>query len=383
MNTKKIAQLGSALALLLVAGQASAATCNNASNIQRSFANGSTWDFCWEFDSNVGIVLSDIHYTTTRGLRRRMMKSVSLAQLDLMLSDGSQTIRQIGNMGANSQPLNSSDCPDGLIVDDANSDACVAIRARGYASKYYSEQSQGQVMSLSIRAERASGIYVQRMQFYDDGTFEGHIGHGGNAKYTNNDQQFGWPVSGVSGGSVITGFTVNAVWRIDTDIGESGDDDSVEIIEIVPSSDRRKKNLVIRAANTEFASDINPNLKRSWRVLDRGILNNDSHPVSLHLEAMDSGHLFKAPALATWSSNDVYVTRYNGCEQLASRNPGGCASGIEQFVNGESIASADVVLWYRSSFYRLPRSEDRAGFVPGWSGFRLTPRDWTATSTQE
>ncbi|MEZ4728690.1 MAG: hypothetical protein R3E79_16270 [Caldilineaceae bacterium] len=113
---------------------------------------------------------------------------------------------------------------------------------------------------------------------------------------------------------------------------------------------------------------------------DGALTNSDGHAISYHLDPNQAGYRYVGPATAPWSQSDIYVTVDQACERLAIGNPttGGCADNVAGYVNGESTAGADLVVWYRVTTHRLPSAEDTPVLSVQWQGFQLLPRDWTA-----
>ena len=133
---------------------------------------------------------------------------------------------------------------------------------------------------------------------------------------------------------------------------------------------------------------MNPATKRFWRVRDNTELNTDGFPVSYDILAMDTGHRDVGPTSEPWTFDDIYATRYRGCERFISHNPsdpGGCSSDgdVSDFVNGETLSGEDLVIWFGVTFHHIPRDEDESYMHAHWNHFRLIPRDWTATSVSD
>jgi hypothetical protein len=121
-------------------------------------------------------------------------------------------------------------------------------------------------------------------------------------------------------------------------------------------------------------------VQRSWRVLDKVTHNDGGNLISYQIEGLSSGHDFTGPEFEPFSHNDLYVTTFKTCEKYPSHNPAlnGCANDVSQFVNGESVDGADLVVWYGITFHHLPREEDEVYMDVHWDGFTIIPRDWTS-----
>jgi hypothetical protein len=130
---------------------------------------------------------------------------------------------------------------------------------------------------------------------------------------------------------------------------------------------------------------VNPERQRSWRIRDGNITNSDGHWVSYHLEPGGHGHRHIGPDYEPWTFEDFYVTRYAACESFVSHNPalGGCGDDVSDFVNGQNVFMADVVIWYGITFHHAPRDEDEPKMPAHWDGFQIVPRDWTAQAVAQ
>ena len=195
------------------------------------------------------------------------------------------------------------------------------------------------------------------------------------------DSRYGWPVR-TTATTLGTSHIHNYYWRLDFDLGESGDNDLVEEFNYTPSADQTRRTLGVSRLTTEAGRSIDPVNLRSWRIRDGATTNANGQFISYQLEPIDVGHRDVGPTYEPWTANDFYVTKYRECERYVSHNPqvSGCTDNLAGFVNGESVENADVVLWYGVTFHHIPRDEDEPYMHAHWNGFRLTPRDWMAAN---
>lgn len=369
---------------ILTMSPAYAANCGSDQAIDKTLPGGSRWEICWRVDGNHGLVFSNIVFTTETGVRRRILRNASLGQLSVHLNDGSASWAHVTRegLGNNLIALNNSRCNGGLLHSDGSRNLiCETTRARGYAWKYYTLSRQGHELNLASLFQLPTGNYAMQWAFHDDGTIVPSMGHAGDLQYAGSNSRYGWQVGTSNTQNVIAkAFTIDYIWKLEFGLGDDARDDVFEMMEVVPDSSRSKKYLNIQTVSTEQAWKFNPGNKRSWRVKDSAEVNADGHAVSYHLEPVSTGRIYRDAAKA-WTNNDVFLTRDNSCERFGTDNPGNCGRAVDQFVNQQSVQGARTVLWYRTSYHRLPREEDRDGFHLGESSFRLTPRDWTATSS--
>jgi len=370
--TKSIA-LGFAL---LASTEAYAVVCPNNQDIDVTLPTNARWEMCWSTAPEEGVILTDGHFTDADGGRRKVFKSLSVAQINVTFDDGSaplDLVSSAGLGGSNFQTLSAQDCPAGTRLGGV---LCQRTESRGYAYKSYSQQKQGHNLVLQSASTPGVSTYLVRWAFGDDGSVAPSIGLTGDLpRLSSTNTANGWPVD--SGSTTGIGFSNNYFWRMDFDLGTDAADDAVEELEIVPSADRRRKTKTLTPLTTETARTIDVDRKRSWRILDTQITNADGRAISYHLEPLHTAHRYRGSSTAL--SSDAQFTRYKSCERLSTGNAAaGCGTGVNNYVNGESINGADVVLWYSVSYHHLPRAEDSNGIAVHWDGFMVVPRDWTA-----
>jgi len=365
-------------AVAFCTSHAHAVVCPGGQDIDVTLPTSARWEMCWSTDAAEGVVLTDGHFTDADGLRRKVFKSLSVAQINVVFDDATAPLNLVtgpGLGGANFRTMSATDCPAGTRLGGV---LCQRTEQRGYAYKSYGFQRQGYNLVLTSSSTPAVSTYIVRWAFGDDGSVAPSIGLSGALPRTTTASSVnGWPVD--AGGTTGVGFTNNYFWRMDFDLGTDAPDDAVEEFSIVPSADRRRKTNTRSALASESARAINEDLKRSWRILDTQITNADGRPISYHLEPLHTAHRYRGSSslLAT----DAQFTRYNACERFASENTApNCGSSITDYVNGQSIAGQDVVMWYSVSYHHLPRAEDSPTVGVQWNGFIVVPRDWTASN---
>jgi len=367
-----------ACALVFVASNAQAVVCPGGQDVDVTLPTNARWEMCWATTSAEGVVLSDGYFTDADGLRRKVFKSLSVAQINVVFDDATPTqnlVTSSGLGGSNFRTMSAADCPAGTRHGGV---LCQRTEARGYAYKSYALQRQGYNLVLTSSSTPSVSTYIVRWAFGDDGSVSPSIGlTGALPRVTNGSSANGWPVD--AAGTTGVGFTNNYFWRMDFDLGTDAADDAVEEFSIVPSADRRRKTKTLTALNSESARATNENLKRSWRILDTQITNADGRAISYHLEPLHTAHRYRGSS--SLLSTDAQFTRYNACERFASENTApNCGSSIEDYVSGESIAGQDVVMWYSVSYHHFPRAEDGPTIPVQWNGFVVVPRDWTAVN---
>ncbi len=367
-----------------LATPASAITCSVGQTlIDVTLTGNARWEMCWEERAEEGIVFSDVHYTPPGYAQRRVLKEASVGQLHLVYDDNrarKHIVTEEGLGGTSLVDLSSDRCIDGVLLSNGAIDVlCQSEQGRGYVYKYYSSEAQGYWLQLVSIARSGGLTWLVRWRFYDDGTIEPAIGSTGTLTEFGSDPNYGEEIA--STGQVGVGWVASTYWRLDFDIGSSGNDDFVERFEVARTGvDFETKSLSIAAIGTETAESVDPLIKRSWRVRDQGTNNADGHPVSYHLEPLQGGHRYVPQTTESWADHDFAVTAYDACERFASQNPttGGCGADLSAYLaSPQSVNPADVVLWYRTSYHYAARDEDAPYRPIRWQGFVIVPRDWT------
>lgn len=356
------------------------ANCSASFFVDQTLGNGARWQLCWEHRNLDGIVLRDIYYTPPGGAARRVLAQGSISQVHVPYDDNSARFHDITDDGFgdnNLSNLTPAECPAGVLLKyGAKNAICQQIQPRGYAFKGLGMQEQGELLSLFSVSTSGEYNYIPVWRFGDDGAIELLMGATGKLQRFTTDSRYGWPVR--ADGTRGTSHIHNYYWRLDFDLGESGDNDIVEEFNYTPSADNTLRTLGVTRLTSEAGRAINPVGLRSWRIRDGAATNANGQPISYQLEPLEVGHRDVGPSYEPWTANDFYVTKYRECERYVSHNPqvSGCVDNLAGFVNGESLEGADVVLWYGATFHHIPRDEDEPYMHAHWNGFRLTPRDW-------
>lgn len=356
------------------------ANCSASFFVDQTLRNGARWQLCWEHRNLDGIVLRDIYYSPPGGAARRVLAQGSISQVHVPYDDNSARFHDITDDGFGDKNLNDltpAECPNGLLLNYGTKNAiCQQLQPRGYAFKGLGMQEQGEVLSLFSVSTSGEYNYIPVWRFEDNGAIELRMGAAGKLQRFTTDSRYGWPVR--ADGTRGTAHIHNYYWRLDFDLGESGDNDVVEEFNYAPSTDNTHRTLGVTRLTSEAGRSINPAGLRSWRIRDGATTNANGQAISYQLEPVEVGHRDVGPSYEPWTANDFYATKYRECERYVSHNPqvGGCADNLAGFVNGESLDGADVVLWYGATFHHIPRDEDEPYMHTHWNGFRLTPRDW-------
>lgn len=369
---------------LRTAEAAGSFNCSAPYQVDELLDNGARWQMCWERRDAEGIVFHDVTYTPDGGQPVEVLGRASLAQIHVPYDDDGARFHDLSDYGLgdfNMETLVGADCPDGNLVADPDTSEdviCRTVSPTGYSYKDYGEVGQGTSLSMFSTSCIGAYCYVVAWNFDSDGTIRPEVGATGTLQRDDGPRRAGWPIGG---GRYAVAHLHNFYWRLDFDIDGTPTDDRVEELEALPAanSGRAILNNTRRAFTTEVSRRVAPGSFRSWRVRDLTTRNADNHPVSWEL-LPNTDHIFRGPSYEPFTQRELYVTRNRTCERYASHNPGfpGCANNVAVFVNGQSLASQDLVVWYGSSFHHLPRDEDEDHMHPHWTGFSIVPRDLTA-----
>ena len=352
------------LRLYLPTDAQAGANCSTPYLVDKSFTNGARWQLCWEQRNLDGIVLRDIYFTPPGGSQQRILAEGSISQVHVPYDDNTARFHDITDDGfgnENLSDLTPEECPGGTLLKDGAKDViCQQFQLRGYAVKGLGVEEEGEWLSLFSVSTSGEYNYIPVWRFLDDGTLEMVMGATGKLQRFTTDANFGWPVRANGTLEIVEEFNYMA------EVGQS----SPRLV------------LGVTQLTNEAGRSIAPQTMRSWRIRDGLLTNEQGRPISYQLEPITVGHRDVGPSSEPWTANDFYVTKYNACEKYVSHNPqsGGCGNNLAAFVNGESLANSDLVLWYGVTFHHIPRDEDEAFMHAHWDGFRLVPRDLMASN---
>lgn len=357
--------------------------------IEEQFKNGAAWQLCWEWRPHEGIVLSDVRYQAPNHEMRLVLKEAAPAELQVSYDNGSVYYFDVSaeGLGLNHQDLNSADCPAGIRYQHAISETdtrsvlCRTRHDHGPAYRFGDQTRSLQSVDLFSISRIDVYEYIYRWSFHDDGTIDIAVGATGRlVEYGLGAEGFGWDVDPpvTQGRESLALSHVHTFWfRLDFDIDGPGHD-TVEEFNFDPEDDRLRLRMSVDELGTETGRQVAPERMRFWRVKDVRTKNADGNPISYRLMP-NSQAMYRGIDAWDWTTNDLYVTKFDACEQwLIANDRPDCKRKVTEYVNGESTLATDVVVWYGSSFHHVPRSEDEEIMPLHWEGFHLVPNDWTA-----
>lgn len=371
--------------------------------LTRRLSSGATWELCVQVDAKRGMVLREVALTPPGREAIPIAHDISLAQLEVPYDTGTRLTEDItsaGFGGIKMQDLGAQECAGELVgvpvptIGDGSmfgevptrevicsevTDAGLAYRSAEGGEVVADRKDQWTVATVS---KVGWYEYVTRYTFGADGSITPDLGATGDLSPVD----FG----GAEGrGSAVgegdhdhaASHAHNAVWRIHWALGDGPL--AVEQYDASPTGASGEKSPILdgkltrlaRATTAERAS------RRWWRVVAPGTKNADGHPISYQIDlgASDAFTFVEDAERGAKKGYDVAFTNVDECAIFASGNDGVCGDGVLDYVEADRAPLADVVSWVAVGFHHVPRDEDQSPMELHWQGFRLTPRDLTAT----
>lgn len=372
--------------------------CTEDFTIEHQFSNGAAWEMCWEERLNEGIVYYDIYYTTSNGMRRKVLGQMNLAQIHVPYDTSQNRYHDItdyglaspNSSGNNLLTLAAGECPGGQLYGSTRNVICKQTHDHGYAWKDYIDYGVKETISIFNVSRVQRYYYIIGYEFHDDGEIKPSVAASGKLQaylYSNNNnfqphQEYGWEINEIQLGDTLAqvygvNHTHNYWWRLDFDLGGFAND-VFEEIEFLPEQNEFRRVLTSTTYTTEVARKTSPETFRSWRVKDTVLGNRDGHSISYDI-LPDGSNVYRGPTIEPWTQNNIYATTSRACERFISHNMRveSCdgSDNVVDFVNGEPLT--DTVVWYGVTFHHLVRDEDDSRMPAHAEGFHLVPRDWT------
>jgi len=352
--------------------------CGDSFYVNETLPNGSRWDMCWEHRQREGIIFHHIYYTPKNGQRRMILNHAAVAQIHVPYDDNGQRYHDISDYGIggnNMVDLQTDECVGGTRLRFGSKNVlCKQIEKRDFAFKSGSNSLKGHNLSLFSVSPVGAYYYIPTWRFMDDGTIEPWMGATGALQRSGGNESRGWKMGdGRTGISHLHNF----FWKLDFDLNKTHADDIVEEINFPLVNGKRQREVTV--FNSETSRKVNPDTMRRWRIRDKAIKNSNNHTMSYDIVLGETGHQDIGPASEPFTRNDFYVTRQNNSEKFASHNPSG-RKNLAEFVDGQSIANQDIVIWAGVTFYHTPRAEDAPHMDAHWSHLQIIPRDWHASN---
>ena len=371
--------------------------------LARRLSSGASWSLCLQVDAKRGMVLREVTLTPPGGPATPIAHDLSLAQLEVPYDTGvrlTEDITSAGFGGIKMQDLGSKECagellgvpvptigdgskfgdiPTRTVVCSEVTDAGLAYRSAENGTVVAARKDQ---WTLATVSKVGWYEYVTRYTFGADGTISPDLGATGDLSPVD------WTSAAEKGAAVGKGDSEhaashahNAVWRIHWALGDGPL--AVEQYDASPTGRDGKQAPLVegRLYPVERATTADRASRRWWRVVNPGNRNADGHPVSYEIDlgASDSFEFAEDQAHGSRRGYDVAFTNFDDCEVFATGNDEPCGDGVPDYVAADRAPLTDVVSWVAVGFHHVPRDEDQSPMELHWQGFRLVPRDLTAT----
>ncbi|HSL01426.1 MAG TPA: hypothetical protein VK869_13915 [Rubrobacteraceae bacterium] len=194
--------------------------------------------------------------------------------------------------------------------------------------------------------------YVSRWQFHDNGTIRPRFGF-----------------SAVEDSCVCNVHHHHVYWRFDFDIGAAANNEVREFNSppIFPPSNWHTFQFEARRRRR-------PDLSRRWQI--RNTQTGDAYNI---IPGADDG------VADDFARGDLWVLRFNdgqvddgisAAPSQAGQSQANAPVAINRFVNGESVAGQDVVVWYAAHFSHDVHEDEENGHVGHIVGPTLRPVQW-------
>jgi Cu2+-containing amine oxidase len=253
--------------------------------------------------------------------------------------------------GANGQLLN-----DGYIVKE--------VRDTGVLWKYYKAVRRGQELVLWSTLSAGNYNYLVEYAFRCDGTVTCKLGSTG--------QNFG--------AHETIGHMHHGCWRIDLNVGDKDHNKVAVVRRSEPKVNKGKAEDIVDYLTTEGGVEWKAEEFTRLRIEATKLKNGQGKAISYELIPMRPGTGRHFANNEEFSNFDFWVTPYK-FDELYYRD-------VPKYVKqGRNISDTDVVIWYMSPAYHLPRDEDGVFIAPNgkaqirgvamttWCGIEMRPRN--------
>lgn len=366
-----------------LADDADAPCAADALALEHAFASGASWSFCARLDPRHGLELGALAYRAPGDRARPVLRSLHLAEVLVHRHDRPRAGALVGDATAESstlgaaatRPLGADDCAGERLALGAAAAPllCLVERDAGLLAKY-ADRAAVHGARLEIHAVAARGALVWRVAVAlgEDGRIAPSLALGGRLVPSVADARYATPID--DGRLALPRATLRATWRLAFALDGEAPDRVEELDYPLDGVLGTRRAGRTRTLDTESLRRVAPERFRVWRVADR---------------ASGAGYLVESVAGGqdwldrrhNWTRFELALTRPRDCERHALGNRAErCGEGLDDFVDGESLADTSPVLWLGRSRLWRPRREDLPLLTALVLGVSLLPFDWTARS---
>lgn len=311
-----------------------------------------------------GLVISGAWFKTTPNAEwMKVIENIRLSEVFVPYNNGTR-IYDIGGQGNYSllKHTQADAGPNGKLLN--NNLVVQEIRDTGVMWKYYKEVRRGAELTLWSTLGAGNYNYIMEYSFRGDGSIGCRLGSTGK-NYGNHE---------------TTGHMHHGCWRIDMDLDDP-DHNSVFLVKRVEAEKDGKSKDLVEPFNNGVEGGAPWVAEEFTRVrVTSPNKNGQDKQISYELLPLRPGTGRHWAANEKFTRFDFWVTPFQWDEQYYVNLP--------KFVEKRrKIEDTNVVLWYMSPAYHLPRDEDGVFINPKgqtqirgvahvtWCGFDLRPRN--------
>lgn len=321
-------------------------SCSAPYFIEQSFPTGgpeqTRWKLCWQVQNGPNLVITGAWFRPNpQAAWIKLIYDARVSQLFVPYHAGSPRYLDV-NFGFGSVPLTSGDCPapTGTVLG-TSAELCKQVRDRGLAWKHDAIFRRGEELVLWSVLAAANYNYIVEWSFRDDGAVVGRVGATGQIAGTDSHMH-------------------GPIWRLDLDLNGACCDTVMSYAH--KESAGASASDAMTDITTEKGLPWNAAEFTSLHLRDGALKNGKGHASEWHLMPTRDGTPIHQDA---FTKNALWVTRYHWNEMAGNDLP--------SYVNGETTANSDVVLWYYGGLHHHVRDEDESMTHLMWVGFLLKP----------
>ena len=357
------------VAVMGLRAAAAAAVCTTGTELVQTFptAGGavSEWKLCWEvlrmpddegaLTASQTLVISEATFRPGVGADPvDVLGELRMAEVFVPYDAGSPRFHDLTEFDFDLVALSTTEC-SGTRLSSNRICSEVLDRELAWRDPDFDLGRRGEKLALWSVLNAGNYDYVMHYGFWDDGTIEVRAGATGRK---------------IGGPDDTDGHTHVFAWRIDLDVAGPGGD-TVHIDNVTYSGKAVKEKPQLVTSEGGFAWS--PENFTHVEVEDGTSVNGRGRERAYSLAPAREGlPKFKE----SWTRYPIWVTRSHGAaEELR-------AVDLPSYVDKESVAGQDVVLWYIDAHHHEEnmRDEDRDTVPVLWVGFRLEPQNlWDRT----
>jgi len=352
------------------------------------FDSGAQWQLCWHIDSAAGLTVSEVHYGAPGEALTKVLESAALAQILFKYDEdikSSALLTEPGLGETKHVASNQLTCPHGNVIQQGElTGICQSIRDLNNLTTTRRETTlRRREISLTARSQVNNFLIDQVWRFSEDGEISPEVQLGGELDRFTTLTQYGSSIGPDK--PLAANATILYSWRLDFNLGDTPENDIVDIVEFVPHETSVVRRAIKQTpVTTESFHKVKREHFRGWLIKDADTAAgaNNVNTIGYYLDPQSSGFDFISRR-HNWAGFDVAVTKNKPCERLASDNllfNTGCGNNLDEYISSETLVGADPVVWFNLARQFLPKTEDFPKINSRDASFTLTPFDWSAYS---